>query len=42
MASPILFVSQPKETRTIPLGAGDGKSDLGKAVIGLAIPGKPI
>src|SRR5713101_9574277 len=26
----------------IPLGAGDGEGDLGKAVIGLAIPGWPV
>src|SRR5258706_2690464 len=38
----ILLAPKAKKARTIPLGAGDGKSDLGEAVIGLAIPGKPI
>jgi len=38
----ILPISQAKEARTVPLGARDCEGDFGKAVIGLAIPGKPI
>src|SRR5258706_1569737 len=37
-----LLIPQSEEARTIPLGTGDGKSDFGEAVIGLAIPGKTV
>src|ERR1700681_3762248 len=38
----ILLISQPKEARTVPLGASDGEGDLGEAVIGLPVPGKAV
>src|SRR5712672_2434348 len=38
----ILLISQPKESRTVPLGACDSKGDLGEAVIGLTVPGKAV
>src|SRR5258705_6223353 len=41
-SQPIFFVSKAKEARSIPPGASNRKSDLGKTVIDLAIPDKPI
>src|SRR3984893_4522465 len=38
----ILFIPEAKKARTVPLGAGDRKGDLGKAVVSLAIPGKAV
>src|SRR5258707_1134701 len=35
-------MTETKEARTVPLGASDGKGDLGEAVIGLAVPGKTV
>src|SRR5258708_7474813 len=33
---------QPKEPRSVPSGAGNGRGDFGKAGVGLAVIGKPI
>src|SRR5258707_14478867 len=38
----ILFISQSKEARTAPLGAGDRKGDLGNSVISVDMPGKAV
>src|SRR5258708_12296805 len=38
----IFSIPEAEEARTVPLGACDGEGDLGKAVIGLAIPGKAV
>src|SRR5258705_8718837 len=42
LGQPLLFVSKAKEARSIPVGSGNRKGDFGKAVIGLAVPGKPV
>jgi hypothetical protein len=42
MAEPPSTIGPPYPGGAVPLRAGDRESDLGQALVGLAVPGKPV